>query len=395
MEDCDSFFKNYDLGERIPDPATRAKASEDPSYAIPRKPFKDEESLEDKRSRPEVFKSRDEINASKTKTPKKPPKQKEGPAEASPSLSTPNLEGKSKQEERRVLPEALPIPPVKTPLTITGAVPKHDTDKPPAPVEIVEKVNEKEDHEEVFETEEMDQTEPESKEDNEEEQDTPKSPDLTDKLSFPPLTAIIPRQSQDSRKSTTPDPTSPKQANPVVQPKIDAPADRDISENVTENNATYGIPATSSHTKEGNPSSGMAEGENELHTGTDTIKDTGTAKSSENQEDSSENDSEENLETDLKETALADKQLTPETKTAAATARSTRKIKLQEAKTLEEARNTPLKDNAIELEVESESEETQPTREGTKLAPMFVQKISQLKPPATSSKRIKSQRIQK
>jgi hypothetical protein len=71
LEDFDSFFKNYDLGERIPDPETRAKASEDPSYATPRKPFKDEQSMEDKRTRPEVFKSRDEVFAVKPKTPKK------------------------------------------------------------------------------------------------------------------------------------------------------------------------------------------------------------------------------------------------------------------------------------------------------------------------------------
>jgi hypothetical protein len=36
LEDCDSFFKDYDLSLPIPDPATRAKAAEDPSFSTPR-----------------------------------------------------------------------------------------------------------------------------------------------------------------------------------------------------------------------------------------------------------------------------------------------------------------------------------------------------------------------
>ena len=99
------------------------------------------------------------------------------------------------------------------------------------------------------------------------------------------------------------------------------------------------------------------------------------------------------------------KQQTPELKTAAALARTTRKAKLQlqdEARlTMEEARQTPLKDTSKDLELDSESEEAPPLSEEIKLASIFVgqhQTTSKLKLPATKSsliQRPKSVRKQK
>ena len=104
-----------------------------------------------------------------------------------------------------------------------------------------------------------------------------------------------------------------------------------------------------------------------------------------------------------KETDSGDKQQTPEMKTAAALARTTRKAKLQlqeEARIMEEASKTPFKYNAKELELDSESDEAPPASEEIKLAPLFglQTKTSLPKPPATSSslmKRPKSVRKQK
>ena len=73
LEDWDSFFKDYDLSNRIPDPITRAKSLEDPSYSTPRKPFRDEHSLEIRNRRPEsLFKTREEQLAKKASNTKNP-----------------------------------------------------------------------------------------------------------------------------------------------------------------------------------------------------------------------------------------------------------------------------------------------------------------------------------
>ena len=46
LESDKSFFNGYDLGLAIPCPTTREKALSDPSYRKPRRPFKEEQSLE-------------------------------------------------------------------------------------------------------------------------------------------------------------------------------------------------------------------------------------------------------------------------------------------------------------------------------------------------------------
>ena len=114
LEDNDSFFKDYDLSLLIPDPATRAKAVEDPSFSTPRKPFKDEQSLEIKHQRPEIFKTREERLAASVKTP--------GATTANDVAAQPQIPDTTNQP--RVIPDAIPVRPPPTKLTETGAITK-------------------------------------------------------------------------------------------------------------------------------------------------------------------------------------------------------------------------------------------------------------------------------
>ena len=101
----------YDLSLPIPNPATRAKAAEDPSFSTPRKPFKDEQSLEIKNQRPEIFQTREERLAANVKTPR-PTVAKD--AAVQPQRSATNNPTKE-------IPDAIPVPPPHTKVTETGA----------------------------------------------------------------------------------------------------------------------------------------------------------------------------------------------------------------------------------------------------------------------------------
>ena len=126
LEDCDSFFKDYDLSHRIPDPTTRTKALEDPAFSTPRKPFRDEESLEIKNKRPNsTFKTRAEQQASRKNKPKRTTGTPAGPG--SPLLRSVNTPPHPNEPNPRQLPPAAPLLPVLAPKTVTGARPKNSS----------------------------------------------------------------------------------------------------------------------------------------------------------------------------------------------------------------------------------------------------------------------------
>ena len=322
-----------------------------------------------------------------------------------------------------------------------------------------DKEDEEEELEDSFEDSDHGQNKPKPKVDSEEEQDSPKSPNLSDTSSFPPLPSATHSSSQatktfpPSEAPTLPKiiPTDPPEVlsavdtlkpvaenieTPMEQTMLTTPSSshtkeinsssgkaREGTEHLTENNTaidttnpvaeqmesptkqTLQIIPSSSHTKEINSSSGKAREGTEHLTENNTANDTGPTKESEEPEESSEDETEKTEVPEKKESDSGDKQQTPELKTAAALARTTRKAKLQlqdEARfIMEEARQTPLKDNAKELELDSEPDEAPPLSEEIKLASIFVGQqptTSKLKLPATKSSlmaRPKSVRKQK